>query len=125
MNTVRMSLLTICAVVGASGYLLLRGAATDGAQPTQATRAPTANIAASNPAVSRGEEHAPDVRTLNTVAPAFEPPDTSELTQPSQTFNQVLDALNADMGPDGEYVDPQALADVLRSDPELSRLLNK
>jgi hypothetical protein len=125
MNTVRMGLLTICAAVGASAYLLLRGAATDEAQPTQVTCAPTANIAASNPAVSRSAEHAPDVRTLNTVAPAFEPPDTSDLTQPSQTFNQVFDALNADIGPDGEYVDPQALAEVLRSDPELSRLLTK
>jgi hypothetical protein len=120
-----MGVITTCVALGASGYLLLRGAETDEAQPAQAARAPTANFAASNQAVSRGAEPALDVRTLPTVsAPAFEP-GTSDIPQPSQTLNQVFDALNADIGPEGEYVDPQALAGVLRSDPELSRLLNE
>src|SRR5688500_9687206 len=100
MNTVRMGVITICVAVGASGYLLLRGAPIEEAQPAHVTRAPTANFTVSNQAVSRSAEHALDVRTLNTVAPAFEPPDTSDLTQPSQTLNQVFDALNADIGPE-------------------------
>jgi len=125
MNTVRMGVITICVAVGASGYLLLRGAAPGEAQPAQATRAPTANFAASNQAVRRSAEHALDVRTLHSGRePAFEP-DLSDLTQPSRTLNQVFDVLNADIGPEGEYVDPQALAEVLRSDPELNRLLNE
>jgi len=124
MSTVRMIAIAICAAVGVSGYLSLRAAATDEAQPAQATHAQTANFAASNQA-GRNEEQALDVRKLNTVTePAFEP-DTSDLTQPSQTFNQVLDALNADIGPEGEYVDPAALAAVMRADPELGRLLNE
>ena len=56
--------------------------------------------------------------------PAFEP-DTAELLQPSQTLDEILDAVNADIGPEGEYVDREALAAVLRSDPELGRLLNE
>ena len=40
-------------------------------------------------------------------------------------MSNVIDALNADIGPEGVYVDPQALAEVLRSDPEMSRLLNE
>ena len=53
MNTVRIGVITVCAAVGASGYLSLRDAATDEAQPAQATRAQTANFAASHQAVSR------------------------------------------------------------------------
>jgi hypothetical protein len=64
--------------------------------------------------------HSPAMESV----PAFES-DPSDLTQPSQTPNQVFDALNADIGPEGEYVDPRALAEVLRSDPELGRLLNE
>ena len=125
MNTIRMGVITICVAVGASGYLSLRGTATDEAQPAQASRAQSTNFAASNQAVGRTAEHALDVRTLNTVRePALEP-DTSDLKQPSQTPNQIFDALNADIGPEGEYVDPETLAAVLRSDPELGRMLNE
>ncbi len=125
MNTVRMGVITVCVAVGASCYLSLRGAATDEAKPAQATRAQSTNFAATNQAVSRRAEPALDAHTLNTVRePALEP-DTSDLTQPSQTPNQIFDALNADIGPEGEYVDPEALAAILRSDPELGRLLTE
>jgi hypothetical protein len=119
-----MGVITICVAVGASGYLLLRGAATDEPQPAQATRAQTANFAASNQAVSRSAERAPEARTLNTVQePAFEA-DTTELLQPSPTLDELLDAVNADIGPEGEQVDRDALIAMLRSDPELARMLN-
>jgi hypothetical protein len=123
MNTVRMGVITICAAVGASGYLSLRRAATDEVQPAQATRAQTENFAASHQAVSVSAERALDARSLNTVSePAFEP-DTSELLQPSLTLDELLDAVNADIGPEGEQVDREALAEVLRSDPELAPML--
>jgi hypothetical protein len=125
MSTVRTIVIAVCAAVGVSCYLSLRGAATDEAQPAKATRVQTAHFAASNQAVGRSEEQAPDVRTLNTATePAFES-DASDLTQPSQTLDDVLEALNADIGPEGEYVDPQALAAVIRADPELARLLSE
>jgi hypothetical protein len=54
--------------------------------------------------------------------PALEP-DTSELLQPSLTLDELLDAVNADIGPEGEQVDREALAAMLRSDPELARVL--
>lgn len=117
MNTVRMGVIALCAAVGVSGYFSLRGAATDEAQPAQAARAQPTNFAAANRVVGPRAQHALDVPALNT--------DTSDLAQPSQTRNQVFDALNADIGPEGEYVDPQALAELLRSDPELGRLLNE
>jgi hypothetical protein len=125
MSTVRTIVIAVCAAVGVSCYLSLRGAATDEAQPAQAARAQTANFAASNQAVDGGAEQAPDVRPLNTVTePAFEA-DASDLTQPSQTLDDVLQAFNADIGPEGEYVDPQTLAALMRADPELGRLLNE
>lgn len=122
MNTVRIGVVTIWAAVGASGYLSLRDAA-DEALPTQATRAQSTNRAASNQAIDRRAEHAPDAPVLGTVTVPALDPDTSDLMQPSRTRNQVFDALNADIGPQGEYVDPDALAAMLRSDPELRRLL--
>jgi hypothetical protein len=128
MNTLRMGVITICVALAASGYLSLRRAATDEAQPAQATRVQTANFAASHQAVSRSAEHAQaehalDARSLNTVSePAFEP-DTTELVQPSLTLDELLDAINADIGPEGEQVDREALAEVLRSDPELTPML--
>jgi hypothetical protein len=45
--------------------------------------------------------------------------------QPSRTLDAVLDAVNADIGPDGKYVDREALAAVLSPDPELGRLLDE
>jgi hypothetical protein len=125
MNTVRMGVIALCAAVGVGGYFSLRGAATDEAQPAQATRAQPANFAAANRVVGPRAQPALDVRTLDTARePALEA-DTSDLVQPSQTRNQVFDALNADIGPEGEYVDPQVLAELLRPDPELGRLLNE
>jgi hypothetical protein len=132
MNTVRIGVITIWAAVGVTGYLSLRDAVTGEAPPAQATRAQSAQIAraqstnraASHRAIDRRAEHSLDMPALNTVTEPALDPDTSDVTQPSQTQNQVFDALNADIGPEGEYVDPQALAAALGSDPELGRLLN-
>jgi hypothetical protein len=118
MNTVRIGVIAICAAVGASVYWSLRGAATDDVRPTQEIRALTDQVAASDQIVSRNAVQTPDARTLVE-------PDAPELLPPSRTFDQVLDAVNADIGPEGEYVDPEALAARLRSDPELRGLLNE
>src|SRR5688572_22665366 len=126
MNTIRIGVITIWAAVAVTGYLSLRDAATGEAPPAQATRAQSAQIAraqstnraASHQAIDRAE-HALDVPALSTATEPAHDPDTSDVTQPAQTQNQVFDALNADIGPEGEYVDPQALAAALGSDPEL------
>jgi hypothetical protein len=124
LNTVRIGIITICGIVGAGGYWSLSGKATDDVRPARESRAQAEHLAASVQEVRRKAVPAPDTRTPIKVAePAFEP-DATELLQPSQTFNEVLDAVNADIGPDGEYVDPAALAAVLRSDPELGRLVD-
>jgi hypothetical protein len=123
MNTVRMGVIALCAAVGLSGYLSLRGAETEEANPALATRAQKADVAASNHALGRSTEPALDMRTLDTAAgPAFEA-DASDLMPPSQTLGEVLEAFNADIGAEGEYVDREALADLLRSDPELAKQL--
>ena len=124
MNTARICVITLCVAVGAGSYLSLRAPSIDAAQLAQGTAAST-RIAARNQEVGRGARHAPDVHATHTVSgPAFEA-DASDLRPPSQTLNHVVDALNAGIGPEGEYVDPEALAAVLRSDPELGRLLNE
>jgi hypothetical protein len=118
MNTVRIGVITVCLAVGASVYLSLRGAAPDEVRPAQEIRAQTENE-------SRDAVHSPETRAPGKVSePAFEP-DETELLQPSQTFDEVLEAVNADIGPDGEYVDREKLAGVLSSDPELGRLLDE
>jgi hypothetical protein len=105
--------------------LSLRGAATDEARPAHETRAQTERFAASDRIVSRSVVHAQDAKALDESSePAFEP-DAPELLQRSPTFDQVLGVVNADIGPDGEPVDRDALAAVLGSDPELARLLDE
>jgi hypothetical protein len=128
MNTLRIGVIAIWTAVGVIGYLSLRGAATDEAPPAKVTRARSTPATGEQPPISmatdrsgRPANHALDVHTLGT---AIEP-DSSDLKQPAPTLNQVFDALNADIGPEGEYVDPRVLAEVLRSDTELNRLVNE
>lgn len=125
MNAVRIGVITVCVVVGASGYGLLRDAATDAVRPAQETRAPGERHVASDRDGRRDVVPAADARTFEKVSkPEFEP-DASGLRQPAPTLDEVLDVVNADIGPDGEYVDREALAAALSSDPELSRLLDE
>jgi hypothetical protein len=128
MNALRIGVVSIWAAVGVIGYLSLRGAATHDAPPAKVTRAQLRPATDAQPPIStatdrsgRPANHALDVHTLGT---AIEP-DSPDLKQPAQTRNQVFDALNADIGPEGEYVDPRVLAEVLRSDTELNRLVNE
>jgi hypothetical protein len=124
-NTVRIGVISVCVVVGASGYGLLRDAATDDVRPAPETRAPGGRHVASDRDERRDVVPASDARTSEKVSqPEFEP-DASDLRQPSPTLDEVFDAVNADIGPDGEYVDREALAAALSSDPELSRLLDE
>ena len=125
MNKVRVGVISICVAVGASGYLSLREAATDDVRPSQETRALTEPLAASDRNVSRKAANAPDVRTPGQVKEAALEPDVPELLQPSHTLDEVVEAVNAGIGPEGRYVDREALAAVLSSDPELGRLLDE
>jgi hypothetical protein len=138
MNTVRIGVITVWAAVGASGYLSLRDAARDEppsaqaihAQSPQATRAQSTNRTANNRTIDRRAEqalaeHPLAEHSLDSVTDPAPGPDASDVTQPLRTQNQVFDVLNADIGPEGEYADPDALATMLRSDPELGRLLNE
>jgi hypothetical protein len=115
MNTLRIGVIAIWVVVGASGYLARHGAAPDDVRPVQETRAQKARLVTSDQEVSRDAVHAPET---------FEP-DAAEQKQPSHTLDEVLGAVNAGIGPEGEYVDREALAAVLSSDPELARLLDE
>jgi hypothetical protein len=125
MNTVRIGVITVWAAVGASGYLSLRDAATDEAPPVRATCAQSTNRTANNRTIDRRAERALAEHPLDSVTEPALGPDASDVAQPLRRQNQVFDALNADIGPEGEYADPDALATMLRSDPELGRLLNE
>ena len=125
MNTVRIGVITLCVAAGAGAYLSLRGAASDDVRPAQETRAQTEHLAANDRNVSRNTVHAPAAPTPDKVRESALEPDSPELLEPSRTLDEVLDAVNADIGPDGEYVDREKFAAVLSADPELSRLLNE
>jgi hypothetical protein len=122
MKTVRIGVLSLCAAVGAGGYLSPRGTATDEPRPAQAAPA-RSSFTASDRRVGLGAEPALDSPAFDPARSVFEPA-ASDSTPPPRTLD-VHDALNADIGAEGEYVDPDTLADVLRSDPELARLLNQ
>jgi hypothetical protein len=132
MNTVRIGVIAIWLAVGASAYLSTRGTATHETPPARVTLEKSTAITGAPPtgfaATHRGQRRELDALAVHSPGKAGEPafePETPELTPPSQSPNQILDALNADIGPEGEYVDPEALAAALRSDPELGRLLNE
>ena len=56
-------------------------------------------------------------------APELEP-GTLEMLPPSRRFDELLDAMNAAIGPEGEQIDRETLAAMLRSDPDLAWILN-
>ena len=111
MNTVRMGVITLCAAVGVERLSIAarHGDSTRRSRRKQLARSRT-HFAASNQAVSRQCGALHRMRsTLNTVREPRSSPDTSDLTQTiADDLNQSLDALNADIGPEGEYVDPRS-----------------
>lgn len=130
MNTVRIGVIAIWAAVGVCGYLSLRDVAPDEMQATRlpaehSGRSQTERLAAGDRVASREAEPARDAGTLASVAEPELEPGTSDVPQSPRTLNHIVDALNADIGPEGEYVDPETLAALLRSDPELSRKVNE
>jgi hypothetical protein len=121
MNTVRIGVIAIWAAVGVSGYLSVRGAGPDEGQPAQATRVQAARVQQAPSGRLPTEDHAASARIASRdETPAFEP-DTTEVTPPPQPMNLIADAVNADIGPEGEYVDPASLAETLRSSSEPNR----
>jgi hypothetical protein len=122
MKAARFCVLALCAAIGVSGYLSPRGTATDESQPPKATPAKSAT---SQPGTGLGPKRALNALARDTARQPTLEPAAPDLKAPSQTPNHVFDALNADIGPEGEYVDPNTLAEVLRSDPVLARLLSE
>ncbi len=131
MNKARIGVITICVTAAASGYLLSRGTATDETPPVRASRVQTADFAASHRVESASADHAPTAPGIDSqttpampaTAPELEP-GTLEMLPPSRRFDELLDAMNAAIGPEGEQIDREALAAMLRSDPDLARILN-
>jgi hypothetical protein len=124
MNTVRIGVITVCVAVGASAHWFSRDAATGDVRPAQESRAQAEQLLAGD-RVRRDVARAPEGRTLEDVGSPAPEPDATELTQPTPTLDDVLDAVNADIGPEGKYIDREALAAMLSSDPELGRLLDE
>jgi hypothetical protein len=125
MNTVRIGVTALCVAASAAGYLWLRGPATDDVRAVQVNRVQAEQMPMRYQSEHRYLKSAADAQLPDgTSGPAFEP-HAPELLPPTQSLQQVQDAVNADIGPEGEYIDPAALAEVLRSDPELARLLKE
>src|SRR5687767_3332104 len=119
MNAVRIGLITLCAAASVGAWLSLRDTETPEAPAPQATRAPLNPFDASTPGSS--QRTAP-VTAMNKASELRELPDESDATDvvaPKMTLDELLDALDADIGEDGEPIDREAVGASLRTDPAL------
>jgi hypothetical protein len=133
MNAVRIGVITLCLAAGTSGYLSLRDAATRDMPSSQSTRAQMTQVTSSPASVhSPFSDAAPrevqppaigEVGGVSGVSELASESDTTGLLAPTATLDELLDAFNADVGQEGEPVDRETLAAVLRADPELARML--
>jgi hypothetical protein len=123
MNAVRIGLITLCAAASVGAWLSLRDTETPEAPAPQAARAPMNPFAARAPDSS--QRTAP-VTAMNKASELRELPDESDATDilaPKMTLDELLDALDADIGEDGEPIDREAVGASLRSDPALTERL--
>jgi hypothetical protein len=121
MNRVRIGLITLCAAASVGAWLSLRDTETPEAPAPQATRAPMNPFAAS----SSSQRTAP-ATAMNKASELRELPDESDATDilaPKMTLDELLDALDADIGEDGEPIDREAVGAALRTDPALTGTL--
>lgn len=131
MNTVRIGLITLCAAASIGTWLSLRDTQTPEAPARQATRAPMNPFAASTPGSSASSADNSSQRTapataMNKASELRELPDESDATDlfpPKMTLDELLDALDADIGEDGEPIDRDAVGASLRTDPALTETL--
>ena len=120
MNTVRIGLITLCAAASVGAWLSLRDTATRRGAPPQATRAHNEPFAASNQAVGRDCGTAAEVRPLNTARETARARQIGLDRNHRRTLDELLDALDADIGEDGEPIDREAVGASLRTDPALA-----
>lgn len=131
MNAVRIGLITLCAAASVGAWLSLRDTETPEAPAPQATRAPMNPFAASTPGSSASSADNSSQRTapaiaMNKASELRELPDESDATDilaPKMTLDELLDALDADIGEDGEPIDREAVGASLRTDPALTETL--
>jgi hypothetical protein len=124
MNTLRIGVITLGVAASAGAYLWLRGPATEDVRAVQAGDQAEL-VSVGNQSAQRNAKSAVLAQPADRASEPALKQDSPELTPPSQSLHQVLDTVNADIGPEGEYIDPATLAEVLRSDPELGRLLKE
>lgn len=131
MNRVRIGLITLCAAASVGAWLSLRDTETPEAPAPQATRAPLNPFVASTPGSSAlAAEKSPQRAVLATAMNrASEPrelpdePDATDIFAPKMTLDELLDALDADIGEGGEPIDREAVGASLRTDPALAEAL--
>jgi hypothetical protein len=131
MNAVRIGLITLCAAASVGAWLSLRDTETPEPPAPQATRAPVNPFAASTPGSSASSADNSSQRTapataMNKASELRELPDESDATDilaPKMTLDELLDALDAGIGEDGEPIDREAVGASLRTDPALTGTL--
>lgn len=129
MNAVRIGLITLCAAASVGAWLSLRDTETPEAPAPQATRAPMNPFAAStsgSSASSADNSSQGTAPAMNKASELREPPDESDATDilaPKMTLDELLDALDADIGEGGEPIDREAVGASLRTDPALTETL--
>ena len=131
MHAVRIGLITLCAAASVGAWLSLGDTQTPEAPAPQATPAPINPFAASAPGLSASSADNSSRRAA--LAPATtkaselrERPDESDATDilaPKMTLDELLDALDADIGAEGEPIDREAVGASLRTDPALTGTL--
>ena len=122
MNRVRIGLIALCAAASVGAWLSLRDTETPEAPAPQATRAPMNPFAASTP----GPQRTAPATAMNKASELRELPDESDATDilaRKMTLDELLDALDADIGEDGEPIDREAVGASLRTDPALTETL--
>jgi hypothetical protein len=133
MNAVRIGLITLCAAASVGAWLSLRDTETPEPPAPQATRAPMNPFSASTPGSSDSSADDSSQRTarataMNKASGLRELPDESDavdILAPKMTLDELLDALDADIGADGEPIDREAVGASLRTDPALTETLEK
>ena len=131
MNAVRIGLITLCAAASFGAWLSLRDTETREPPARQATRAPMNPFAASTPGSSAASADNSSRRTapataMNKASELRELPDESDATDilaPKMTLDELLDALDAGIGEDGEPIDREVVGASLRTDPALTETL--
>ena len=120
MNAVRIGLITLCAAASVGAWLSLRDTETPEAPAPQATRAPMNPFASSTPGSQRT---APAMNKASELRELPDELDATDVLAPKMTLDELLDALDADIGEDGEPIDREAVGASLRTDPALTGTL--